>query len=178
MRLVLLRTRLERKERLPSCGAIVPWSGTLLNWRPVTRFPRRSQETPTHEQNDSVAVQLPARTPWGSLSCALKASSASRSVVLDGEVSALAYVISEKTRSIIWMHKNAMVVVLVKNWGSMEYGENHGVCFSAGFNRVLDVHNGKSRGLKEQLKPAKDSLMEAMYMRGSMVKQGCGLVTV
>ena len=108
-RLVFLSAKLERKERLPSCGAMLPWSGTWLNSRPVTRCPRRLQETPTHKQKDSVAVQLLARMPRGSLSCALNASSAAKSVVLDGGASAAAHGIS-KMKSAMRMQEIAMVV--------------------------------------------------------------------
>jgi len=107
-RLVFLSAKLERKERLPSCGVMLPWSGTWLNSRPVTRCPWRLHETPTHKQKDSVAVQLLARMPRGSLSCALKASSAAKSVVLDGGASAVAHGIS-KMKSAIRMQEIAMV---------------------------------------------------------------------
>ena len=59
-----------------------PLRGTSGNDRAVTRCRRWLHETPAQRQKETLLVQLLARMPRGSESWALKASSASRSVVL------------------------------------------------------------------------------------------------
>jgi len=59
-----------------------PWRGTSGNDRAVTCYRRRLHETPIHWQKDTLVVQLLARMPRGSVSCALKANSTVRSVWL------------------------------------------------------------------------------------------------
>ncbi|BAS73833.1 Os01g0694050 [Oryza sativa Japonica Group] len=109
MRVVLLSTRLERKERLPICGLMVPSSAMSSNSSPVTHFPLLSHETPIHEQKGALAVQLLARMPLGSLTCSLKSSSAARSVLLYGGVSEVAHG-ANRMRSTMLMQRRAMVV--------------------------------------------------------------------
>lgn len=82
VRLLWVRLRTERKERLPMWGATDPTSAMPGNDRAVTRCRRRLHETPTQRQKDVLVVQLSARRPRGSASRALKASSAARSVSL------------------------------------------------------------------------------------------------
>ncbi|GJN34891.1 hypothetical protein PR202_gb23596 [Eleusine coracana subsp. coracana] len=82
VRLVFVRSSRERKERLPMCGVSSPWKGVLCRTRAVTRCRRRLHETPIQWQNDTLVVQLLARSPRGSESWALKASRAARSVSL------------------------------------------------------------------------------------------------
>jgi len=81
-RLLLVRLRMWRKERLPMWEVSSPWRGTSGNDRAVTCYRRRLHETPIHWQKDTLVVQLLARMPRGSVSCALKANSTGRSVWL------------------------------------------------------------------------------------------------
>lgn len=81
-RLAFMRFRVERKERLPRWGLSSPWRGTSDNCRATTRCRRRLHETPIQRQKETLEVQLLARTPRGSKSRPLKASSAATSVSL------------------------------------------------------------------------------------------------
>ncbi|KAG2584386.1 hypothetical protein PVAP13_6KG295406 [Panicum virgatum] len=82
VRFVFERSSTERKERLPRWGVSSPCRGTSGIDRAITRCKRLLHKTPLQLQKDTLVVQLPARTPRGSESRPLKASSAARSVSL------------------------------------------------------------------------------------------------
>uniref|UniRef100_A0A8R7P5S2 Uncharacterized protein n=1 Tax=Triticum urartu TaxID=4572 RepID=A0A8R7P5S2_TRIUA len=82
VRLALVMSRKERKERLPKRGVIGPWRDLYGSDSPVTLCRRRLHVTPTQWQKELSVVQFLARMPKGSENWTLKDNKAVRSASL------------------------------------------------------------------------------------------------